>query len=341
MPQHAIGLKTLIWNNNLRSLGLLAVYPFVMLAVLWAVGYVTGATGGNVVRAVDPIDTANAFLLNYWPSMVTAVAIWFTIAWFFQTSMIRMVSHSHPVTRTEEPQLYNALENLCISRGMKMPALEVIEDHALNAFASGINDQTYSITVTRGLLNVLQPDEMEAVLGHELTHIINRDVRLMMVTVIFTGMFGFLAQILWSNFRYSMWLPRSGDNNRRGGAILFYLAILAIVFCGYLASMFARFAISRSREYMADAGSVELTHNPEAMMRALQRISGQDRIDHVTDDVAMMCIENSRAFLGLFATHPAIEDRIATISAVTGTPVPGLSVAYAVESSPESRNPWL
>lgn len=337
----AIGLKSLIWNNNLRSLGLLAAYPFVMLAVLWAVGYVMGATEGNMGRMPDPVGTANAFLYHYWPMMVTAVAIWFIIAWFFQTSMIRAVSHSRPVTRIEEPQLYNTLENLCISRGMKMPALEVIEDSALNAFASGINDQTYSITVTRGLLNALQPDEMEAVLGHELTHIINRDVRLMMVTVIFTGMFGFLAQILWSNFRYSMWLPRGDGDNRRGGAILFYLAILAIVFCGYLASMFARFAISRSREYMADAGSIELTHNPEAMMRALQRISGQDRIDHVTDDVAMMCIENSKAFLGLFATHPAIEDRIATISAVTGTPVPGLPAPYDVGSSPESRNPWL
>jgi heat shock protein HtpX len=341
MPQHAIGLKSLIWNNNLRSLGLLAAYPFVMLAVLWAVGYVMGATQGNAVRVPDPVVTANAFLFNYWPMMVTAVAIWFTIAWFFQTSMIRMVSHSHPVTRMEAPQLYNILENLCISRGIKMPALEVIEDPALNAFASGINDQSYSITVTRGLLNALQPEEIEAVLGHELTHIINRDVRLLMVTVIFTGMFGFLAQILWSNFRYSMWLPRSDDNNRRGGAVFFYLAILAIVFCGYLASMLARFAISRSREYMADAGSVELTHNPEAMMRALQRISGQDRIDHVTDDVAMMCIENSKAFLGLFATHPSIEDRIATISAVTGTPVPGSRVIPAAESSPESRNPWL
>lgn len=341
MPQHAIGLKSLIWNNNLRSLGLLAAYPFVMLAVLWAVGYVMGATQGNVARMADPVVTANAFLFNYWPMMVTAVAIWFTVAWFFQASMIRMVSHSHPVTRMEAPQLYNILENLCISRGIKMPALEVIEDPALNAFASGINDQTYSITVTRGLLNALQPDELEAVLGHELTHIINRDVRLLMVTVIFTGMFGFAAQILWSNFRYSMWLPRSDDNNRRGGAFLFYLAILAIVFCGYLASMLARFAISRSREYMADAGSVELTHNPEAMMRALQRISGQDRIDHVTDDVAMMCIENSKAFLGLFATHPPIEDRIATISAVTGTPVPGVPAVSAAESSPESRNPWL
>ena len=327
MTQHAIGLKSHIWNNNLRSLALLAAYPLVLFAMLWAVGYVNGATQMNAVRTGDPVALANRTLYDYWPIILSVVATWFTIAWFFQTSMIRMVSHAQPVTRMQEPQLYNLLENLCISRGMKVPALEVIEDPALNAFASGVNDKTYSITVTRGLLNRLQPDELEAVLGHELTHIINRDVRLLMVTVIFTGMFGFLAQILWSNFRYSLWLPRSNDNSRRGGVVLFYLAILAIVFCGYLASMLARFALSRSREYMADAGSIELTHNPEAMMRALQRISGQDRIDHVTDDVAMMCIENSRAFLGLFATHPPIADRIAAISATTGTQVPALGIA--------------
>ncbi|MDB5491587.1 MAG: Heat shock protein HtpX [Micavibrio sp.] len=341
MPQHAIGLKSLIWNNNLRSLGLLLAYPLVMLAVLWGIGYITAATGMNNIRPVDPIMIANRWLYDYWPLMTGAVAIWFTIAWFFQTSMIRAVSHARPVTRLEEPALYNLLENLCISRGIKMPALEVIDDPALNAFASGTGDSTYSITVTRGLLDRLPPDELEAVLGHELTHIINRDVRLLIVTVIFTGMFGFLAQILWSNFRYSMWLPRSNDNSRRGGAVFFYLAILAIVFCGYLVSTLARFAISRNREYMADAGSIELTRNPEAMMRALMRISGHDRIDHVTDDVSMMCIENSKAFLGLFATHPSIEDRVRTISAVTGTTIPALSATPAAELSPESRNPWL
>jgi len=341
MPQHAIGLKSLIWNNNLRSLGLLLAYPLLMLGVLWGIGYVSAATGMNNMRPVDPVMTANRWLSDYWPLMTGAVAIWFTIAWFFQTSMIRAVSHARPVTRMEEPQLYNLLENLCISRGIEMPALEVIDDPALNAFASGTSDSTYSITVTRGLIDKLQPDEMEAVLGHELTHIINRDVRLLIVTVIFTGMFGFLAQILWANFRYSMWLPRSNDNSRRGGVVIFYLAILAIVVCGYLVSTLARFAISRNREYMADAGSIELTHNPEAMMRALMRISGHDRIDHVTDDVSMMCIENSKAFLGLFATHPSIEDRIRTISAVTGAPIPALNTSPDALSSPESRNPWL
>lgn len=337
----AIGLKTLIWNNNLRSIGLLVAYPFILLGMLWAVGAASGVLmQGKGFHSTDPVAIGNHFIFAYWPVVITLVTIWFTIAWFGQTNMIRMISQANPVTRLEEPQLYNILENLCISRGIPMPALEMIESNARNAFASGVNTKTYSITVTRGLVQALQPDEIEAVLGHELTHILNRDVRLLMVTVIFTGMIGFAAQILWSNLRYALWMPRSSNDERRGSPFLFYLAIMAILLIGYMASLLARFALSRRREYLADAGSIELTHNPEAMMRALMRISGQDRIEHVTDDVSLMCIENSKAFLGIFATHPPIEDRIQTISEATRTPIPALD-APARETPPESRNPWL
>ncbi len=322
MATGAVGLKTHIWNNNLRSILLLGFYPLVLLAMLWGGGAVLGGMGSHP----DPVHFGNAVVFEYWPLITAAVAIWFTVAWFFQTSMIRMVSHSKPVTRTEEPELYNMLENLCIARGITMPRLEIIESHARNAFASGVNNKTYAITVTRGLLAALQPDEVEAVLGHELTHIINRDVRLLMVSVIFTGMIGFLAQMMWSNLRYGLLFSRpAGNRNNRGNSFLLYFAVLAILVVGYLASLLARFALSRSREFMADAGAVELTRNPEAMMRALLRISGRDRIPQATDDIALMCIENSVPFMGLFATHPPIERRIKALSQMTGTPIPELA----------------
>jgi heat shock protein HtpX len=326
MASTVIGLKTHIWNNNLRSLVILATYPLILLGMLWAVGAVLGAGVNQGGAMVDPVSLGNQFVFNYWPILLSVVAIWFTVAWFFQAQMIRMVAHSNPVSRKDEPELYNMLENLCISRGIKMPHLEIIESHARNAFASGISDKTYAITVTRGLLAALQPDEVEAVLGHELTHIINRDVRLLIVCVIFTGMIGFTAQILWSNLRYSMILPRgnSGDG-RRGNSMVLYFAVLAILVVGYLASLIARFGLSRSREFMADAGAIELTRNPEAMMRALMRISGRDQIPEATDDIALMCIENSVPFMGLFATHPPIEKRIAAISQTTGAPIPDLT----------------
>jgi len=236
--------------------------------------------------------------------------------------MIRMLSRGHPITRKEEPKLYNLLENMCISRGLTMPKLEIIETDARNAFASGIDPKSYTITVTRGLLRALQDDEIEAVLGHELTHIMNGDVRLLIISIIFTGMIGFTAQIFWNSLRYGRF--RGGKGKRDGRIMIFILAIALILWLGYMATLFTRFALSRSREYMADAGSIELTKNPDAMMRALLRISSYDRIPKTTDDIALMCIENSKSFLGVFATHPPITARLDAISEVTNTPVPNI-----------------
>jgi len=258
---------------------------------------------------------------------------------------MQKLSHSRPVTRSEEPELYNMLENLCISRGMPLPRLEIIESHARNAFASGISTKSFAVTVTRGLMNSLAPDELEGVLAHELTHIQNRDVRLLIITIIFTGMFGFLAQIIWSNIRYGIFYTR-GRNDNKGGAVMAMIVIAVVLWLGYLASLVMRFAISRRREYMADAGAIEMTKNPDAMMRALMRISGRDHIPETTADIAMMCIENHVPFMGVFATHPPIEKRIKAISQSTGTPIPE-SLPSLPPANKQTRfsnkraNPWL
>ncbi len=334
----AAGLKTSIWNNNLRSLLLLATYPFLIAALAGAVVFIAGyalawpASGMAASAAGDASLAMRAgfamskdFLAQWWPGIFAFVIAWFMIAYFLQGRMVRALSHAHPVSREEEPELYNLLENLCISRGMKMPRLEIIETHARNAFASGIDENSYSITVTRGLLQSMQKDEVEAVLGHELTHIINRDVRLLIVSIIFTGMIGFFAQMAWSSIRYSSLSRRRGGGQRGDGRIvLIMFAVAIILWIGYAATMLTRFALSRRREFMADAGSVELTKNPEAMMRALLRLSGKDRIPEATADIALMCIENSSRFFGIFATHPPLAERIEAIAQLTGTPVPSL-----------------
>lgn len=351
-----VGLKSHIWNNNLRSVILLALYPLLLMVMVWAVCFVIGLSENQPHRysssghdEAKAVAFANDILIEYWPMVLTVVLIWFSISWFFHTSMIRKLSHSHPVSRNEEPELYNLLENLCISRGMKMPRLEIIETHARNAFASGIDDRSYSITVTRGLMNSLTRDEMEGVLGHELTHIINRDVRLLIITVIFTGMFGFAAQLVWSSIRYRVFYTH-GRRDNGGGIVVVVFMIAIILWLGYLATLLMRFALSRHREFMADAGAIELTRNPEAMMRALMRIAGRDRIPQTTDDIAMMCIENHVPFLGLFATHPPIEARIKAISETTGTPIPELphtgpaareEAFSALKAEGAKPNPWL
>ncbi len=333
------GLQSHIWNNNLKSILLLVSYPLILMALLWGCAYVVGVNG---IGGVAPDQFATNILYEFWPAILSVVVIWFTVAWFFHSTMINKLSHAKPVTRAKEPELYNLLENLCISVGMKLPRLNIIETHARNAFASGINEKSYAVTVTRGLMNSLTRDELEAVLAHELTHILNRDVRLLIVTVIFTGMIGFAAQLAWSQLRYGFIFRGS---NRKGGGVMIMLGIAAVLWVGYMATLFMRFALSRRREYMADAGAVEMTKNPEAMMAALMRISGRERIPETSDDIMMMCVENAKPFMGLFATHPPIEKRIHAISQVTNTPVPSLSMPPASKEQrfqrEKPKNPWL
>ncbi len=347
-----VGLSTHIWNNNLRCVLLLLFYPVLIMGVFWAISFALSMMSTQQYNAPTWmfINSANKFTYEFFPLIITGVLIWFMIAWFFNTRMIRKLAHSQPVSRKDEPELYNLLENLCISQGMKMPHLEIIETHARNAFASGITESNFSITITRGLMNALSKDELEGVIAHELTHIQNRDVRLLIVTIIFTGLFGFLSQLAWSNLRYTLLFGRRRSNNNNGSTFIVIIVIAIILWLGYLATLLMRFALSRRREYMADAGAIAMTKNPEAMMRALMRISGRDRIPEATDDIAMMCIENHKPFMGVFATHPPIDRRIKAISEVTNTPIPDKSNLAPVgrkesfsstKSDNTNKNPWL
>lgn len=308
----AVGLNTYIWNNNLKSILLLCAFPF----LFFFMDFIFFAS----IAAVSPIphgDTQYMIqqglsgLAHTWHWVLLGVGIWFIIAYFFHSAIIRAATHAHPLTRSDAPDVYNLLENLCISRGMTMPALYIMETPAMNAFASGIDQRSYAITVTRGLLDRLDSRELQAVLGHELTHIMNRDVRLLIVSVIFVGIISFLSNILVRNMLYSR--GRS-DNRREGLAILVGMIVLAV---GYVLAIMIRFALSRRREFMADAGSVALTKDPDAMIAALQKISHNARIPGVSEDVKAMFIENppETGFTSLFATHPPIEARIAALRA--------------------------
>jgi heat shock protein HtpX len=234
--------------------------------------------------------------------------------------MIEAAVGAKSLARKESPQIYNLLENLCISRGISMPRLNIIETPAMNAFASGISDKSYTITVTRGLVEALEKDELEAVLAHELTHIQNRDVRLLIIAVIFVGIFSFFGEMLFEGlFRRGVRIgghtrSRSGDS--RGGGVLILIAI-ALIVIAYLLALVIRFSLSQKREYLADAGAAELTRNPDAMIRALQKISGNAQID-APNDVQQMMVENRARFAGVFATHPPIEKRIAALKDYAG-----------------------
>lgn len=341
MALRAVGLSTHIYNNHIKSALLLCGYPILIFFMVW--GFITclgprmSSTMTDTVTFTDMAQDGFWTTLRYIHWIVLATCLWFFIAFFFHTRMIRAATGAVPVTRKQYPKIYNMLENLCIARGIPMPHFQIIDSPALNAFASGLNEKTYSITLTRGIVDALQDDELEAVIAHELSHILNRDVRLLVIGVIFVGIISFLAEMLFRMMIYGGGARsryRSNSKNNNNGAIL--IAALVILVIGYIFALLIRFSLSRKREFLADAGAVELTQNPEGMMRALMRISGQDQIKDMPNDIQQMCIENSHNFMGMFATHPPIEKRIQTISDMTNTPVPRLPVS--LRRPP--KNPW-
>jgi heat shock protein HtpX len=316
----AYGLQTHIWNNNLKSILLLAGFPLLLLVLMYGlcVGYVGVALEFSTVE--EGLRLAFDQLARIWPFAFLAAGVWFLIAWMAHQALINLSTGAKPVTRAEAPDLYNLLENLCISRGISMPKLSIIDTPAMNAFASGISDKTYSITLTRGLIEGLDKRELEAVMAHELTHIRNRDVRLLIIAVIFVGIFSFFGELVFRNtFRTGVRIGghssgRKGDS--RGGGILILIAI-ALIVVAYLLAMVIRFALSQKREFLADAGAVDLTRDPDAMISALNRISGRSQID-APAEVRQMMLDNKSDFAGIFATHPSIEKRVAALEKYAG-----------------------
>jgi len=310
----AYGLRTHIWNNNLRSTFLLIAFPILLLFMAFGLILVfQGFTSSGGVD--DALQTSIASMPAAAPVALGLAGAWFGIAFFAHQSIISASVKSRALTQSEEPRAYNMLENMCISRGMTMPRLNVIETEQMNAFASGIRDKNYQITLTRGLMNNLDDAELNAVIAHELSHIRHKDVRMLIIAIIFVGIFAFVGEsVVRGLFRTN--LGRT-DHHRRSGAgnagalIFFGMAIVAVT---YIFAVLIRFTLSRKREYMADAGAVELTKDPDAMIRALEKISGKAVLHNVPDEIREMSLHNPRiGIAGAFATHPPIDKRIDAI----------------------------
>jgi heat shock protein HtpX len=323
----------------------------VLLAGLFALVYVmvyAGALIAEVVLNSDaPADyylaAAARDLLTAFPYATGAAVLWIVIAYFFHQSIVDAVTGGKDVTRQQQPRLYNLLENLCISRGIPMPKLKIIESDALNAFATGLNQRQYAVTVTSGLLKALSDQEIEAVLGHELTHIRNGDVQMMVIAVIIAGVVGFFAELFFRSFtnfgwRYdgggSSWSSSSSssssssDSDRRGsgggGAVVVIIIAVALIALAWLLSQLVRLALSRSRELLADAGSVELTKNPDAMISALRKIENRGELPGATSAVMELCVDNPReGFADLVATHPSVDSRVQALVKYAGGHDPG------------------
>lgn len=304
-----VGLETQQRRNNMRSVFLLCCFPLLVLGLTY-IGCIAFAY--NFPRKDVAIqNVAQDLFLNAAPWVVIIIGIWFVIAFLANTAIINQATGAEPLERKNNKRVYNLIENLCISCGASMPQVQIIEDKGMNAFASGINESSFTITLTSGLINELDDEELEGVIAHELTHIRNKDVRLMIVAIVFVGIFAILADISWRLLSTT----GRGRGKGKGSFLVLVLALLALI--GYGISFLMRFAISREREYMADAGGASLTKKPWALASALRKISGHSEISTVHDDsVQQLFIEhkkNASLFSFLSATHPPIEKRIAIL----------------------------
>ena len=302
-----LGIQKQIRKNNLNSVFLLISFPVLLLAMVYLFFlFTTHAT----------YKTPEGEFARIAPFVIGATGIWFLIAWKFNTAMINSATGARPLERKENKRVYNLVENLCIANGMTMPKINVIEDDSLNAFASGISNNTYTVSLSRGIINKLNDDELEGVIAHELAHIRNRDVRLLIISIIFVGIFAFIANVAFSGLRFG---AIGGNRNKNNAPAILIILVLSAV--AYFISLLLRFGISRSREYMADAGAAEMTRKPWALAGALRKISGDPLIEAVKNrDVAQMFIENPQlsdkkgfSIGNIFATHPPITKRIALL----------------------------
>ena len=320
----AYGLYTHIQSNKRRSIALL-IGLFVLVYLLVYAGALVGEALTNDAPLDELMRAALTDALYAAPWATLGTALWILIAYKFHQAMIDAVTGGREVTRQEEPRLYNLLENLCISRGITMPKLKVIEDDSLNAFATGMNAKQYSITVTSGLINSLDDAEIESVLGHELTHIRNGDVRMLVIAVIIAGVIAFFAELVFRlMFQGGVsWRSSRSDGDRKGAGVAILIALVLIAIAWVL-SIVIRFALSRQREYLADSGSVELTKNPDAMISALRKIEGRGELPGATSAVMEMCIDTPRGgFSNIFDTHPPIDARVAALVKFAGGHDPG------------------
>jgi heat shock protein HtpX len=338
----AFGLYTHIRNNRMRSAFLIAGLFVLVALITFAITLMLVAS-----RYSAPLGSlmsyASSQFWSYLPFAFGLTAIWVGIGFAMNTAMVAWATGSQEVTRENNPRIYRLTENLCISRGMRVPRLQILETPALNAFASGVNESQYTVTVTTGLLEALDDNELEGVIAHELTHIRNGDVKLMIVAVLIAGVISFFGEMV---FRRGFRLGGSSSDDKGSGRLLAMLIGVGIIMLAWLLSGVIRFALSRSREYLADAGAVELTKNPDAMISALLKISGRADIDGVPSGIMDMCIENDPdGFSDIFATHPSISKRVQALQSYAGGLVPQAVVPRVENREPlpelvERRGPW-
>ena len=299
-------------QNKLRSLLLVAI----IVVLLAALGYFVGvfATG----------DPSGAFI--FVPLAAGLAALLSLGAFYGGDSLVLGASRARQVTETEAPQLVNVVRELSLAANVPEPRVFIIDDTAPNAFATGRDPKHASVAITTGLLEKLDREELQGVIGHELAHVQNYDIRFALLVGVLVGSVALLADML---ARMAFWGGMGRGSSRRGGGgaavFLFFLGLLVAILAPFFARL-VQMAVNRQREYLADATSVELTRNPYGLERALAKIAtDQEPLEVANRATQHLYIVNPVKKLdasarGLFSTHPLVTDRINRIRKMTGEP---------------------
>lgn len=311
-----------IASNKRRSV----VFIVVFFLIWMGVGAIVGLLFSALYHPVDPytgVQTKEGTAPIFVGIAIFGVLAFFGFLYSIRSGarLVLRTSGAVPADPTRNQQLYNLVSALAIGEGIPMPAIYIIDDPSPNAFATGVSPDKASITFTTGLLQIMNREEMEGVISHEMSHIKNHDIRLLLVVGTMIGMAALLASILWRGAFFSS-MGRGGRTN--GGIIVLVIfaagALLAVV--GFLVGPLIRLALSRRRESLADVSGVELTRNPAGLLSALRKLQQNDKpfakFNHAT---AAMCIDDPLQhhetwYHHLYDSHPPIEERIAALEKI-------------------------
>ena len=293
-----------IKSNNIKTAILVAAFPLIFVALVFL-----------FVWIVAPLQTALETTAMVGIPTAVACLIWLGISWAFGDSMMLSSAGAREIhnTQPEYRSVFHSVENIALAAGLPTPRVYIIEDDSLNAFATGRSPRDASVALTRGIINRLDRLELEGVIAHEMAHIGNRDIRLDMLLVTGVGVTVFVADVLLRTVVHSG--GRSSNDKNNGAAILMMVWLAFLVF-NWLITPLLRMAVSRQREFAADATGAQITRNPAALASALRKITADSRVECLdkVKSMSAMCIANptgAKEFVGeLFATHPPVDARI-------------------------------
>ena len=298
-----------IHQNNIKTALLIALFPLVFIALVFLFTWC-------VVPLNDAINTTISVAV---PTFIGCI-IWMIISWAFGDSMMLSAAHAHEIhdTESEYREVFHSVENVALAAGLPTPRVYIIDDDSLNAFATGRNPRDASVALTRGIIKKLDKLELEGVIAHECAHIGNRDIRLDMLIITGIGVTAFAADLIYRVAIYGGG-SRDNDDNKSGAVLL--MVWLAFVVFNTIITPLLRLAVSRNREYAADATGAHITRNPMGLANALRKISGNSRTKSLDSmkSMAFACIAEpgARGLLGdVFSTHPSTEKRIARLESM-------------------------